>query len=63
MIIRKTAVFVSGRGSNFEALADYAQKNDVSYQIKLVITDNPEAPALAKAEKRNLPAVIFSPTN
>ncbi|MGM0597090.1 MAG: phosphoribosylglycinamide formyltransferase [Myxococcota bacterium] len=63
MIIRKTAVFVSGRGSNFEALFDYAQKHDVAYQIKLVISDNPSAPALAKAKKRNLPAVFFPPTD
>ena len=39
----KTAVFISGRGSNLKALIDHQQDTDVAYEITCVVPDKPDA--------------------
>ncbi len=57
------AVFFSGRGSNFTALARYAQVSSsaspASYKITHVFTDNPHAGGLATATELGIPATIL----
>lgn len=55
------AVLVSGGGTNLQALID-AEKNGIikSGEIKLVISSKPDAYALKRAEKNNIPAVVVS---
>lgn len=57
----KIAVFVSGGGTNLQALID-KQKSGViaSGEIKLVVSSNKEAYALTRAEKANIPSVVVS---
>ena len=48
---------MSGRGSNFEALADSVAAGRLSgAQIVLVISNREDAPGLARAAERNIPA-------
>lgn len=49
----RIAVFASGTGSNFTAIADAIQANEIKgAQIGLVFSDKPAAPVIEKARKR-----------
>lgn len=57
----KIAVFVSGGGTNLQALIDACDKGIIkSGAIELVISNNPNAYAIERAEKSNIPVVIVS---
>ncbi len=55
------AVLVSGGGTNLQALID-SEKSGIlkSGKIKLVISNNPSAYALKRAEENNIPSVVVS---
>ena len=54
---RRLAVLLSGRGSNFEAIADAVESGRIeNAEIAAVISDVAEAPGLARARQRGLPA-------
>lgn len=56
----KAAVFASGNGSNFEALANHFQ--DCSdFEIVVLFSDQPNCYALKRAEKYGIPTESFSP--
>jgi len=55
----KIAVLVSGGGTNLQALIDY-KKDNRFYDISLVISSNPNAYALIRAEKNNIPTRVVS---
>ncbi len=59
----KTAVLVSGGGTNLQALIDYQlQKGeDCPYEIVIVISDHKDAFALERAAKAGIPTAITSP--
>ena len=59
----KTAVLVSGGGTNLQALIDYqtAQGDSCPYEIVCVISDTKKAFALERAAKVGIPGVICSP--
>jgi phosphoribosylglycinamide formyltransferase-1 len=52
------AVFISGRGSNFESIYKDSIKNDSNYTIVAVITDNPKAKGILIAKKFNLDTFV-----
>ncbi|MBX7145728.1 MAG: phosphoribosylglycinamide formyltransferase [Alphaproteobacteria bacterium] len=54
-----TAVFISGRGSNLEALIKSCDTLSSKTKISLVISNNPKAPGLFKAEQKNIPTKII----
>ena len=55
--VRRLAILLSGRGSNFVALADAVDSGEIAdASIAAVVSDNPEAPGLAIARERGLPA-------
>jgi phosphoribosylglycinamide formyltransferase-1 len=61
----KTAVLVSGGGTNLQALIDYAADcaasgKDCPYEIVCVIADTKKAYALERAAKANIPSEICS---
>ena len=59
--ITKIAVFVSGGGTNLQALIDAQDKGIIrSGKIELVISNNPDAYAITRAQKVNIPVVIVS---
>jgi phosphoribosylglycinamide formyltransferase-1 len=54
---RRLAILLSGRGSNFEAIADAVDAGTIPHaQIVAVISDVPRAPGLERARERGLPA-------
>jgi len=57
----KFAVFASGNGSNLQAVIDNIKKNKITAELALVISDNPKAFALQRAEKAGVPVAVFNP--
>lgn len=53
----KVAVFISGRGSNMEALVRAAQADDCPFQIALVLANKPDAGGLATADAAGIEAL------
>ena len=53
----KTAILISGRGSNMVALAAAAQEADYPAEITLVISNRPNAAGLQKARELNIQAM------
>ena len=54
----RIAILLSGRGSNFEAIADAVDRGAVpNAEIVAVLSDVPDAPGLARAKARGLPAL------
>lgn len=56
---KRTAVLISGRGSNMQALVQAARQPDYPAEIALVISNRPEAPGLAWAKEQGIPAVAL----
>ena len=50
MTRRRTAILISGRGSNMQALIEAARDPHYPAEIALVLSDRPEAPGLAAAK-------------
>ncbi|HTY12208.1 MAG TPA: phosphoribosylglycinamide formyltransferase [Bacteroidota bacterium] len=54
------AVFASGRGSNFQALAETIVKKNIDAKIVVVISNNSDAGALSLAQALHIPALHLS---
>ncbi len=54
----RLAVLLSGRGSNFQSLADACDAGEVPARVVLVLSDRADAAGLAKARARGLPAAV-----
>lgn len=52
------AVLASGNGSNLQALLDRIASGHVDARVALVVSDKADAPALQRARKASVPAVI-----
>jgi phosphoribosylglycinamide formyltransferase-1 len=59
----KIGVLVSGRGSNLQAIIDNIERGQLAAEIAVVISDQPDAYSLERAQKHNLPAVHLSAKN
>ena len=55
----RTAVFISGTGSNFKNLIKYSNLKKSPIKIFLVISNNPNAKGLSFARKYKIPKKIF----
>ncbi|UUP19076.1 phosphoribosylglycinamide formyltransferase [Nitratireductor thuwali] len=60
MTARKTAILISGRGSNMSSLIRAAAEADYPAEICGVISDNADAPGLAAAEAAGIPALAVT---
>ena len=56
--MKNIAVFASGRGSNFSAIAAAIKGKKIRANLALLVCDNPKAPVLKKAEKAKVKAVL-----
>jgi phosphoribosylglycinamide formyltransferase-1 len=54
---KRLGILLSGRGSNFQAIADQIAAGRLNAVIAAVISNQPDAPGLAIARERGLPAV------
>jgi len=57
--MKRLGILISGRGSNFEAIADNIERGALSAEIAVVIGNRAEAPGLAAARRRGLNAVLL----
>jgi len=58
----RTAILISGRGSNMEALINAAGKKDFPAEIVLVLSNRPAAEGLKFAKKAGIPTVVVDHT-
>jgi phosphoribosylglycinamide formyltransferase-1 len=58
-ILVPTAVFASGNGSNLQAVIAAAASGALPLDIRLVVSDNPRAYALARAGAAKIPALVM----
>ena len=57
----RIAVLVSGGGTNLQALIDAERNGIITHgKISLVVSNNPNAYALTRAENADIPTVIIS---
>jgi phosphoribosylglycinamide formyltransferase-1 len=54
--MKKLGILLSGRGSNFEAIADSVAAGRIAAEIAIVISNKPNAPGLQRAGERGIPA-------
>jgi phosphoribosylglycinamide formyltransferase-1 len=57
--LKKLGILLSGRGSNFEAIADSIQAGRLHAQIAIVISNRADAPGLESAQRRGLNARLI----
>src|SRR5215467_10114117 len=56
--LKKLGILLSGRGTNFEAIADAIQAGRLPAEIAIVISNRAEAPGLESARRRGLHALL-----
>jgi phosphoribosylglycinamide formyltransferase-1 len=57
---KKLGILLSGRGSNFEAIADCIQAGRLQAEIAIVISNRADAPGLDSAKRRGLNARLIA---
>lgn len=57
----KIGVLASGRGSNFQAIIDEIEAGRLPARIEILIVDNPNAYAIERAKKHNIPYLFINP--
>ncbi|CAM3665671.1 phosphoribosylglycinamide formyltransferase [Cohnella lubricantis] len=57
----RVAVFASGSGSNFQALAEAVRDGGIPAEIALLVCDKPAAPVVRRAETLGVPTYLFDP--
>ena len=57
----RLAVFASGEGTNFEAIADACADGRIDAEVVLMVCDKPAAPVVGKAARRRIDSFVFSP--
>lgn len=58
-VLKKIGILLSGRGSNFEAIADSIETGDLHAEIAIVISNRADAPGLESAKRRGLNAQLI----
>ncbi len=58
--LKKLGILLSGRGSNFEAIADSIKAGRLQAEIAIVISNRADAPGLESAKRRGLNAVLIA---
>jgi phosphoribosylglycinamide formyltransferase-1 len=56
--MKKIAVLASGRGSNFQAVIDGMARGEIPAECAGLVTDNPSAYAISRAERAGIPVFI-----
>ena len=55
----RLGILISGRGSNFVAIADNIARGKLAAEIAIVISNQPDAPGVAEARSRGLHTVVL----
>jgi len=59
MNLKRLAVFISGRGSNFKAILEEVKRGSIRGKVVVVVSDNPEAPGLEYARRAGIKTAVF----
>jgi len=59
----KLGVLISGNGSNLQSIIDHIEKGKLKAAIKIVISNNPDAFGIARAQKHEIKTVILKQKN
>ena len=57
--MRNLGILLSGRGSNFEAIANNIDSGKLDAKISLVISNRADAPGIENARRRGLNAIVL----
>ena len=57
----RLAVFASGEGTNFDAIARACADGIIDAEVALMVCDKPAAPVVGKAERMGIKSFVFSP--
>lgn len=57
--MKNLGILLSGRGSNFEAIADNVASGKLRANIAVVISNKPDAPGIESARRRGLQALLI----
>ncbi|MCU6711245.1 phosphoribosylglycinamide formyltransferase [Paenibacillus sp. J5C_2022] len=57
----RIAVFASGQGTNFQAIADAVREGKLDVSIELLVCDRPSAPVVERAKRAGVEAFVFKP--
>jgi phosphoribosylglycinamide formyltransferase-1 len=58
--MKRVSVLASGRGSNFQAIIDSVESGRLEVTIGSLITDNPQAYAIERAERAGIPVQLVN---
>lgn len=58
--MKHLAVFASGEGSNFEAIATACERGEIDARVAVMICDKPGAGVIARAERHGIKPFVFS---
>lgn len=61
MELMSIGVLASGRGSNFQSIIDAIEAGSLKAKIVLLLTDNPNAYAIARAKKHGIESLVMLP--
>ena len=61
--MQRFAVFISGNGSNLQAIIDSIKAGDIKASLELVISSNPKAYGIKRAEAAGIKVLVFDPKN
>ncbi|GKU80533.1 phosphoribosylglycinamide formyltransferase [Paenibacillus sp. L3-i20] len=61
MAALRIAVFASGQGTNFQAIADSVREGKLDVTVELLVCDKPSAPVVERAAKAGVDAFVFNP--
>jgi phosphoribosylglycinamide formyltransferase 1 len=61
--MRRLGILLSGRGSNFQAIADAIDAGKLDAEIAVVISNRADAPGIEIARQRNLEAAVLPSKN
>lgn len=59
--MRRLAVFASGNGTNFEAIARACRQGMLAAEVVLLVCDRPGARVIGRAEEFGIPTFVFDP--
>ncbi len=59
----KLGIMASGRGSNFQSIIDSIKTGYLKAQVKLLITDNPSAHAIKRAQENGIEHLVMKPSD
>jgi len=59
--LKNIAVFASGNGSNFEAVATATISGNINAKVSLLVCDKPEAKVILRAKRLGIPVFVCSP--